>query len=220
MKNIFITVALILVMVSNNFAQQASETTKTVNSNATKKPIYAVNGIVQNPNTDFSIASLNPETIAEVIILKGENAVILFGPEATFGAVVISTISGKGNVANKLLESKIALLNNVSKLSNLAYTPKIDKVEDTIKSNKDLSLVFRSLNRPLAANEVLYILNGNRIEKKEMDALDNKNIQAVSIIKDKTAIELYGPLASNGVILITTKPKLILKATEKALDKY
>ncbi|RNL50275.1 TonB-dependent receptor plug domain-containing protein [Pedobacter jejuensis] len=218
MKNIFITVALMLLMVSNNFAQQTSELTKAASSNATKKPIYAVNGIVQNPNIDFSIASLNPETISEIIIVKGENAVALFGSDATFGAVVISTISGKGTAANKVLESKIALLNNISKLSNLSFTPKTDTTA-SIKSNKDFGLAFRGINRPLNYNEPMYILDGNRIDKWEMDALDTKNIKDITVLKDKASIELYGPLASNGVILITTKPKPILKAIEKPVEK-
>ncbi|MFC4213224.1 TonB-dependent receptor plug domain-containing protein [Pedobacter lithocola] len=219
MKNIFFTIIIIVGIVSNNFAQQTPSTTKkAVSINAAKKPVYAVNGIIQDPKTEFSIASLNPETISEVVILKDENAVTLFGPEATFGAVVITTISGKGTAANKVLESKIAHLNNVSKLSNLFFTSKTDTTA-IIKSNKDFGIAFRGINRPVNYNEVMYILDGNRIDKWEMDALDTKNIKAITVLKDKASIELYGPLASNGVILITTKPKPILKAIEKPVEK-
>jgi TonB family protein len=49
----------------------------------------------------------------------------------------------------------------------------------------------------------LYLLDGKEI--KDLDGISPDNIQSISVLKDKSAIILYGSKASNGVIVITTK---------------
>ncbi|MES2064121.1 MAG: TonB family protein [Bacteroidota bacterium] len=54
------------------------------------------------------------------------------------------------------------------------------------------------------ANPV-YVLNGKIIKQEELSILNPKDIQTVSVLKDKASIAMYGKDAENGVILIKTK---------------
>lgn len=52
----------------------------------------------------------------------------------------------------------------------------------------------------------LILINGVSAPANSMQTLDPSCIESISVLKDRTAIELYGEGAANGVILITTKP--------------
>lgn len=51
----------------------------------------------------------------------------------------------------------------------------------------------------------LIIVDGKEVNAKLMKAIDPKAIESVSVLKDKTAIALYGEKGKNGVIVITLK---------------
>lgn len=51
----------------------------------------------------------------------------------------------------------------------------------------------------------LFVLDGKVIEKSKMEAIKLSEIGTVKVIKDKSATDLYGEKAINGVVLITTK---------------
>ena len=52
-------------------------------------------------------------------------------------------------------------------------------------------------------SEPLYIVNG--IETNSLENIDPNDIENISVLKDKSATELYGEKGKNGVILVTTK---------------
>jgi TonB-dependent SusC/RagA subfamily outer membrane receptor len=51
----------------------------------------------------------------------------------------------------------------------------------------------------------LFIVDGKKITNKEIEELDPNNIKSISVLKDDSAISLYGKEAKNGVVLITSK---------------
>lgn len=52
----------------------------------------------------------------------------------------------------------------------------------------------------------LYVLDGVKMKKGEsIDNLDPKNIASVTVLKDKSATEIYGAAGANGVVIIKTK---------------
>ncbi|QHS55425.1 TonB family protein [Mucilaginibacter sp. 14171R-50] len=55
----------------------------------------------------------------------------------------------------------------------------------------------------------LYVLNGKIIKQEEMSVLPANEIESITVLKDRSAISLYGKNGENGVILITTKKKKI-----------
>ncbi len=71
-------------------------------------------------------------------------------------------------------------------------------------------------------NPPLYVLNGTPIDEAEMDEINSRNIESISVLKDANATALYGDKGKNGVVLITTKvngnqpkPLIIIDGKEK-----
>ncbi|MBR8536401.1 TonB-dependent receptor [Carboxylicivirga sediminis] len=64
---------------------------------------------------------------------------------------------------------------------------------------------IRGISSINAGNDPLYIMDGVPISAGQFSALNQNDIENVSILKDATATSLYGSRASNGVIVITTK---------------
>lgn len=69
------------------------------------------------------------------------------------------------------------------------------KVIGTVKNNVNAS----------DAEQALYIIDGKESSSEELKAIDPKNIESISVLKDKSATELYGEKGKNGVIIITMK---------------
>ncbi len=72
-----------------------------------------------------------------------------------------------------------------------------------------------------SANPPLVILDGKVIDKKQMDQLNPETIESISVLKEKSATEVYGEKGKNGVIIITSKknsaspkPQEPLKSTQ------
>lgn len=61
------------------------------------------------------------------------------------------------------------------------------------------------INNNSDPNKALYIIDGKESSVSGMKELDPKNIESVSVLKDKSAIAAYGSKGENGVIVITTK---------------
>lgn len=54
-------------------------------------------------------------------------------------------------------------------------------------------------------SDVLVVLDGIIIPNSQLNDIDPKDIESISVLKDKSAIELYGEKGKNGVIIITSK---------------
>jgi len=57
-----------------------------------------------------------------------------------------------------------------------------------------------------SANPPLYLLNGKKITRDEMNKIDHNTIKSINVLKDKAATLKYGDEGKNGVILINLKP--------------
>jgi hypothetical protein len=60
---------------------------------------------------------------------------------------------------------------------------------------------------PSSANQlpILFIVDGNRYFRDQLPPLSAEQVSAVQILKGHAALQKYGPDASYGVVLITTK---------------
>ena len=63
--------------------------------------------------------------------------------------------------------------------------------------------------------EPLIMIDGKRSTKAEMDALDEKKIDHINVLKGKAATEIYGAEGKNGVIEIKTKKPVLLDVVVK-----
>ena len=64
----------------------------------------------------------------------------------------------------------------------------------------------------------LIIIDGKRATKADLEAIDSRTIDHVDVLKEKTAIEVYGKEGKNGVIIITTKGEKVLFLGEAKVD--
>jgi TonB family protein len=56
--------------------------------------------------------------------------------------------------------------------------------------------------------DALIILDGVKLpDNRQLSTINANNIESISVIKDQTAVNLYGPRAKAGAIIITSKPK-------------
>ena len=74
--------------------------------------------------------------------------------------------------------------------------------------DSNIKIRICSPSRHSLANPPLYIIDGREMANGDsLKIIDPHNIESVSIVKDKSAIEIYGKKAENGVIIITMKKK-------------
>ena len=202
---------------TTNVFGQAKIDSSTVKSTAIKmrgfhsaKPlIYTIDGIKQF-NADLA-KNINPSDISEVCVIKADDAVKLFGIEANGGAVLITTKVGKSSSGNIELQAKLKALNitnGISKLSDLAFISSKDEKENISSTfnGGNNNTIFRGLKSSDKINQPLYIIDGTKVDGGSIALLDPETIQSITVLKDNNAIKDYGLAASNGVVVITTKP--------------
>jgi len=71
--------------------------------------------------------------------------------------------------------------------------------------NEKASIMIRGIGSLAAGYAPLYILDGLAISEDQLVAINTDDIDNISVLKDASAISIYGSRASNGVILINTK---------------
>jgi TonB family protein len=82
------------------------------------------------------------------------------------------------------------------------YTPAIKPVKDLADTNHVTPLI--KIRNGYGTSPV-YVLNGKVIKQEDFSILNPKNIQSISVLKDKASTAIYGRGSENGVILIKTK---------------
>ncbi len=146
-------------------------------SKGSKKPIYIKDGKIISHE---ELNNMTPNSIKSVNVLKGDNAVNLYGAKAEDGAIVIST-KDIGNTKDLIL---------------------VEKVENINKGEVE-KLVFKG---NIDGKEPLYILDGKEISKSELDKIYSVNtVAGMNVLKGKKATKKYGKKGENGVVEITTK---------------
>lgn len=220
MRKIFLISAFIFSALANSYAQNIDSLinkTSTIKIDAEKKPVYVVDGVKQANYIDFKLSGLKPENIKEISILKNEDAIKLFGVEATDGVILITTKQGSGSLASLELKNKLSRLNignGNGEFKSLTIIPKTSSDSNFNPNQSSFN------NSPFKSKEPVYVLNGDKVEKSVFNLIDPNTIQSVTVLKNSSATNLYGLEAINGVILISTKKviKPLIKL-EKDLDK-
>ena len=143
-----------------------------------KKPLVVLDGVPMGK--DFKIESIDPQNIRSMTVLKEDSAKEKYGDAAADGAIEILT----KNTAS----------------AELTYNT------DTLARGTAF-IRYRSLNDEQAKPTApLYVIDGE-LKGKDFDlsTIDPKDIVSMEILKEDKAVELYGPDAKNGVVVIKTK---------------
>lgn len=153
-----------------------------------------------NISTNADLEKISPELIANVNVLKGQAATSLYGSKGKDGVVVVTT------------RNRDIKLNNLN-VSIQTDSTKIEKIR----------LENVSISYPGALTEKkqpLYFVNGVELKEQVLtEVVDPNNIEELRVIKDKFALQKYGPRALNGVIEIRTKNKIDVTLGEQRIDK-
>lgn len=73
------------------------------------------------------------------------------------------------------------------------------------------NIVIRGGNSLTQSNAPLYVIDGTPMEDFDPASISSEDIQSFNVLKDASAIAIYGARAANGVIVITTKKGIIGK---------
>jgi TonB-dependent SusC/RagA subfamily outer membrane receptor len=152
-----------------------------------KNPLYVVDGIkIEMTN----ISQIDPNQIDSIKILKDASAVALYGEEAQNGVIIIAT---KKPTAQKTIGIQI------------------ENKADSLKKNiiKGTGIIIRGSD--FDGEQPLYVVDGKIINPIDFKQLKPEDIQSISVLKDFSAVALYGEEAKNGVLILTTKKEVPAK---------
>src|SRR5690606_35010442 len=154
--------------------------------------LYVVDGKIVTQN---QFKELDPNTIEAVNVMKDKSAVTKFGEKGKYGAIEITMKAQTKTDSNRTAKSDV--LTTVGKLKGKATGIQLE------------SLALQTGKR------ILFIVDG---EKMPLDfdtkSLNSNNIESISILKEKSAIALYGNNAKDGVMIIKSKTLTAPLATE------
>lgn len=142
------------------------------------QPVYVVNGKVVEGSI---FNALSPDAIQDITITKGPAAVALYGTGAANGVIMITTKAGDPKI--RMIERpKAEVPTGSSEIPNIR-----------IRGNEAGTV------------SPLMIIDGKAADAGQAGSLKPDKIESITVLKDASAVALYGPEALNGVIVITTK---------------
>jgi TonB family protein len=102
-------------------------------------------------------------------------------------------------------ENKTGAVTNPSNANQVIYTGRV--INDTTKSHIILGDGYNSKSAPLIIIDGVALALGTSLNK-----INPNDIEQINVLKDKTAVAIYGEKAANGVVLVTTKTAAKKKA--------
>lgn len=150
--------------------------------------------------------NIDPNTIESINVLKENSATEVYGEKGKNGVVLIELKKDKAAEEVKILGYKTkesekegsSLTTMVEQFLEKEYTP---NHADLSISNKNGKVEVKSNNTDF--KNVLTIVDGKEVEN--ISDIDPNTIESVSVLKEKSATEVYGDKGKNGVVLITLK---------------
>lgn len=139
-------------------------------------PLYIVDGVKVK-----TIEGLDPKNIESISVLKDVSSIDIYGEEGRNGTVLITTKKGL----------------------DLSVTGVQGKVNDAGSDKEESTLTLRGIPED---KKPLIVIDGEKKGKDfELNSVKPEEIESISVLKDKSAEQLYGKEGENGVIIITKK---------------
>ncbi|HEV2479849.1 MAG TPA: TonB-dependent receptor [Puia sp.] len=137
--------------------------------------------------------------------------ITLAGKVAGLGEVVVI---GYGSVKRSDLTGSIASIKGEEMSSFATTTPLmalsgrssgVQVLQNTGSPGGSISVRVRGANSIQGSNEPLYVIDGFPSSSTDPSILNTSDIQNIEVLKDASAVAIYGSRGANGVVLITTK---------------
>ncbi len=148
---------------------------------------------------DQEIAVNNQRTINVVLeetIKSMDTAVVVVG----YGTVRRRDLTGSVSSISRDEINAFPAANVMQALSGRAAGVQVK--QNTGAPGAPISIRIRGTNSIVGNNEPLYVVDGFPVSTP--DVINNSSIRSIEVLKDASAIAIYGTRASNGVVLITT----------------
>ncbi len=144
-----------------------------------KKPLYIIDGIQA---TSEKMKELKPDEIESISVLKNDQGTVaMYGEKAKDGVILITT-KKEPNVKVEGVQGKVVGVNSEAKES-------IFSLRGVSEDKKPLIVIDG-------------IVKGKDFE---LNSVTPAEIESISVLKNKSAVNLYGKDGENGVIVITKK---------------
>jgi TonB-dependent SusC/RagA subfamily outer membrane receptor len=174
------------------------------------EPLYLVDGVRQANG----LRDLAPNTIESMHVIKDRDAAVkLAGPDAVNGLVVIRTKGGKpdgldlegaGAEAPMRIQGVVPTSDESQVFVRGAETQM--RIRGVAQYPGESRVVVRGL---VSGAEPLYIVDGvprtGTASANPLSELDPGTIESITVLKDRSATEVYGARGGNGVVIITTR---------------
>ncbi len=120
----------------------------------------------------------------------------------------------------------LSYINPVRKMENILMSNTIPSMgydkfkEEDLELAKEKRSLIRGANSINANNQPIYVVNGAIMEAADFSRLDPNSIKDMSVLKNESAVAMYGSRASNGAIIVNLKDGLedYVSVTDNALD--
>jgi TonB-linked SusC/RagA family outer membrane protein len=178
---------------------------------------YILPDVAPNATLTYSFVGMT----AQDIMVNGRAKIDVTLAEASIGLEEVVVV-GYGTQTKKTLSGAVSSINNesltrtVTPMVSNALVGKVAGVTSRITDGRPggaTALSIRNFGTPL------YIIDGVPRTEVDFNALEMDNIESISILKDASA-SIYGLLAANGVVLITTKMGKINEKPIIKIDGY
>lgn len=152
---------------------------------------FASKEISVNDNRNFDVVLEEDAQALDAVVVVGYGTVLKKDLTGSVGSVNIS----------ETLKTPVATVDQAiqGRVSGVFVT----SVNGSPGSNTTIRI--RGGNSITAGNEPLYVVDGFVSESDILSSLNPNDIESIDILKDASAISIYGARGSNGVVLITTK---------------
>ncbi|MFU1857583.1 TonB-dependent receptor plug domain-containing protein [Sphingobacterium sp. NGMCC 1.201703] len=108
-----------------------------------------------------------------------------------------------GSVSVKVAGEAAELLKEVMGTDTVKIDTSRSKNKTDLLSYKIGSMRLRGTSDIIG--NPMFVLDGVVVSKKELDAVAQERIESMTVLKDESAISIYGERGKNGVVLLTTK---------------
>jgi TonB-dependent SusC/RagA subfamily outer membrane receptor len=177
------------------------------------KPLYILDGKEMAVSEDLN--TINPSDIARVDVLKDKAATEKYGTKGKNGVVKITTKKNKAaDVSAEIVEvrevpaARVQLTEVPVDIVEVREVPVAVSVVPSTKINGRVDRV--EITESKLPGDVLYYIDDVPATRKQVDALNPKNIQSIDVLKSAEAEKKYGEKGKKGVIKISTKKKLVV----------
>ncbi|MEZ4855227.1 MAG: hypothetical protein R2812_01975 [Gelidibacter sp.] len=196
---------------------------KTNGELTSNKPIIVVDGKPKRYHFELKENKLDfyKSDIKKIDILKNDVGIRIYGEFAKKGVVVITT----KNLDKEAETSLTSLVKNKNVLifldGNEATNDDIQKVDpndvDTVEvlkkeaakklfPDKDLDgLIYIKTKKPFLKANILFLVDNKETDKDQVMSIDPKDIQSLTVIKDKEAMKKYTQKEYDGIVVIEMK---------------